>query len=193
MDVHLRAGEDLVLPNNEQALVAQCLAGNELAIRDLIQHFRGAVFGLCLRMLRHHQDAEDVTQETFVRAIRSLGTWQQDRQFRPWLMTIASNRCRSKLTARARRPVASEIVTQLPDRTPDDGSNLAEEVTLALGSLRDDYREAFLLFHEHQLSYAEIAERLKCPLGTVKTWVHRARRELVDTLRQRQVVEGRLR
>jgi RNA polymerase sigma-70 factor (ECF subfamily) len=61
---------------------------------------------------------------------------------------------------------------------------LAEEVELALSGLRDDYRQAFLLFHEQELSYAEIGELLDCPLGTVKTWVHRARLELLSQLRK---------
>ena len=60
---------------------------------------------------------------------------------------------------------------------------------MGLGRLRDKYRQAFVLFHENELSYAEIAEVMECPLGTVKTWVHRARRELIDHLRKRGVVE----
>ena len=53
------------------------------------------------------------------------------------------------------------------------------------GELRDEYRQAFVLFHEHELCYAEIAEAMEVPLGTIKTWVHRARRELIDALRKR--------
>ena len=52
---------------------------------------------------------------------------------------------------------------------------LAEEVALALSTLREQYRQAFLLFHQHELSYAEIADSLQCPIGTVRTWIHRAR------------------
>ena len=66
--------------------------------------------------------------------------------------------------------------------------NLAEEVSLALEDIREEYRQAFLLFHEQELSYADIAETLDCPVGTVKTWVHRARRELIERLRRREVV-----
>ncbi|KKL55005.1 hypothetical protein LCGC14_2259720, partial [marine sediment metagenome] len=68
-------------------------------------------------------------------------------------------------------------------------NDLAEEVELALGTLRAEYRQAFLLFHQHELSYAEISATLDCPLGTVKTWVHRARRELIARLAQRGVVQ----
>jgi RNA polymerase sigma-70 factor (ECF subfamily) len=71
----------------------------------------------------------------------------------------------------------------------EDERSLAEEVELAMGALRAEYRRAFLLFHEQQLSYQQIAEVLACPLGTVKTWVHRARREIVEQLTERGVVE----
>jgi RNA polymerase sigma-70 factor (ECF subfamily) len=68
---------------------------------------------------------------------------------------------------------------------------LAEEVALALNTLRAQYRQAFLLFHQHEMSYAEIADSLQCPIGTVRTWIHRARRELIRFLQTREVVESR--
>ncbi|MBX7166721.1 MAG: RNA polymerase sigma factor [Pirellulales bacterium] len=172
-------------------LVQRCLADDESARVDLVERFRGQVFGLCYRMLRHRQDAEDVTQEAFVRVFRSLKSWDPERDFRPWLLAIAGNRCRSWLAARSRRPQSKDLSSELADDSPDQGAHrqLAEEVELALAELRDEYRKAFLLFHEQQLSYQEIADALGCPLGTVKTWVHRARREMADYLRRRGVVE----
>ena len=68
------------------------------------------------------------------------------------------------------------------------GQILAEEVDLALQGIRDDYRKAFELFHRSQLEYQQIAEQLEVPLGTVKTWVHRARQEIVQKLAKREVV-----
>ncbi len=65
------------------------------AVVELVETFRGQVFGLCYRMLRHRQDAEDVAQESFVRALRSLKSWDQKREFLPWLLAIAANRCRT--------------------------------------------------------------------------------------------------
>lgn len=157
---------------------------------ELVERFRGQVFGLCYRMLGHRQDAEDVAQESFVRALRSLETWDSRRDFSPWLLAIAGNRCRSMLATRRRLPKPSCEVEDLPDaRSFRTEGHLAEEVALALGRLRDEYRQAFVLFHEQELTYAEIAEMLDCPIGTVKTWVHRARRELSSHLRRRGVVE----
>ena len=178
------------MPDEVAVLATQCLAGDQSAMRQLVDRFRGQVFGLCYRMLGHRQDAEDVTQESFVRALRSLHLWDQTRDFKPWLLAIAGNRCRTLLSSKARRPVASPIVDQLPDRSSDHegAKHLAEEMTLALGQLRAEYKQAFLMFHEQELSYAEIAEAMHCPLGTIKTWVHRARRDLIDQLRDRQVL-----
>ena len=171
-------------------LVERCLAGEHAAIVELIDRFRGQVFGLCFRMLGHRHDAEDMSQETFVRAVRSLRNWDENRPFEPWLLSIAGNRCRTLMALRKKRPMNNPQLEFVPDDAPDmqAAGHLAEEVSLALENVRDDYRRAFLLFHEQELSYDQIAEAMDVPLGTVKTWVHRARRELIDQLQKRGVV-----
>jgi RNA polymerase sigma-70 factor (ECF subfamily) len=173
-----------------RTLVNRCLAGDQGAMLLLVDRFRGQVFGLCYRMLGQRQDAEDAAQETFVRVLKNLHRWDPLRDFEPWLLAIAGNRCRTALSARKRRPAVEMLQDQIPDRTPSNhaAANLEEEVALALSYLREEYRQAFLLFHQQQLSYEEIAGALAVPLGTVKTWVHRARREMTDRLRRRGVV-----
>jgi RNA polymerase sigma-70 factor (ECF subfamily) len=168
-------------------LVDRCLTGEHSAVLALVDQFQGPVFGLCYRMLRHHQDAEDMAQETFVRALRSLTQWDRQRGFLPWLLAIAGNRCRTLLSRKMRRPPPSTLVEDPMDKAADNepARGLAEELNLAMRSLRDEYRQAFVLFHEQELSYAEIGAALDCPVGTVKTWVHRARRELIERLRGR--------
>jgi RNA polymerase sigma-70 factor, ECF subfamily len=174
-------------PDDLRVLVRQCLAGEQAAMLALVERFRGQVFGLCYRMLGQRQDAEDAAQETFVRVLKNLHRWDPERDFQPWLLAIAGNRCRTALASRRRRPVADSAVELLADDSPDQrpAQHLAEEVHLALAELRAEYRQAFVLFHEHELSYAEIAESMEVPIGTIKTWVHRARRELIDHLRHR--------
>jgi RNA polymerase sigma-70 factor (ECF subfamily) len=156
----------------------------------LVERYEGRVFGLCYRMLGQREDAEDMTQETFTRALRFLHQWDSQRAFEPWLLAIAGNRCRTQLARRQRRPVNCTLVEPVPDGRPDSqaAENLAEEVQLALKSLREEYRQVFVLFHEHEMSYEEIGRSLDCPLGTVKTWVHRARKELILFLRKREVL-----
>ncbi|MGC3968209.1 MAG: RNA polymerase sigma factor [Pirellulales bacterium] len=173
-------------------LVVRCLRGDDRAMLALVERHQPQVYGLCYRMVGHRQDAEDVAQETFVRVLRSLAQWDSSREFMPWLLAIAANRCRTLLGRRSKRPTASSDVEFAPDGRPDRHAALqtAEEVQCALVGLREEYRQAFLLFHVDQLSYAEIGAALEVPLGTVKTWVHRARLELASVLRERGVVEG---
>lgn len=179
------------MPDDVPELVRRCLSGDEAAMTELIGLFRGQVFGLCYRMLGHRQDAEDMTQESFVRAFRSLNRWDSRRDFRPWLLAIAGNRCRTLLANRRRTPRPTSEVDHLPDARSDrqQQSNLAEEMKVALSYLREEYRQALVLFYEQQMECSEIAEVLDCPVGTVKTWLRRARRELAEQLRRRGVLE----
>lgn len=126
-----------------------------------------------------------------MRALGSLKRWDPSREFRPWLLAIAGNRCRTLLAKRQRRPPLRHLPDAIPDRSPDllAAHHLAEEVERALQRLRAEHREAFRLFHEQQLSYEQISRALDCPLGTVKTWVRRARSGIVDELLRRGVIE----
>lgn len=178
-------------PNADRALVSRCLAGDSAAIRSLVEGCQGAVYGLCYRMLRHRQDAEDVTQETFVRALGSLHRWDSERPLLPWLLAIAANRCRTALSRRSRRPVPMESFHELPDhRTLNEREGLEGELERALGLLREEYRMVFVLFHEQGLAYEEISRVLQRPVGTIKTWLHRARAEMVRHLSRRGIVCG---
>lgn len=178
------------MPDDVTELVRRSRLGEQAAMTELVELFRGQVFGLCYRMLGQREDAEDITQESFVRAMRSLGRFDSRREFRPWLLAIAANRCRTLLASRRKVPKPSSEVEELPDaRSLREERHIGEEVALALTTLREEYRQAFVLFHQQELNYAEIAEVLGCPVGTVKTWVHRARRELADFLRRRGIVE----
>ena len=185
--------EDAPLTDDLRQLIRCCLAGDQQAMVDLVNRFRGQVFGLCYRMLGHRQDAEDAAQETFTRALRNLRSWDSSRDFEPWLLAIAGNRCRTALSRRMRRPPPRSLNEPVASNAPDmqAAKQLAEEVELALRSLREQYREAFVLFHQHEMSYAQIAETMDCPIGTVRTWIHRARRELIHFLQAREVVESR--
>lgn len=171
-------------------LVNRCIEGQQPAIGELVNRFRGQVFGLCFRMLGQREDAEDATQETFVRVVNNLHRWDPTRAFEPWLLTIAGNRCRTKLAKRKRRPTVLTLDYPVPDATVEKrkAELLAEEVALGLVGIREEYREAFLFFHQKEMSYIEISEEMGVPLGTVKTWVHRARRELINRLRKRGVL-----
>jgi RNA polymerase sigma-70 factor, ECF subfamily len=158
-------------------------------MRMLVERYQHVVFRLCYRMLGQRQDAEDVAQETFLRAFRSLGQFDPQRAFEPWLLTIAANRCRTVLAARGKRRYARELPEMLADPSGDvlAARQMEEELTFALGRMREEYRLALVLFHEQERSYAEMSEILDRPVGTIKTWVHRARQELLAHLRSRGI------
>lgn len=176
----------------DRALALRARGGDQLAMRELVHTHEGLVLRLCQRMLGNRHDAEDVVQEAFVRAFRGLLGWDSTRAFRPWLLAIAANRCRTALSRRRSIPSDTQVLAEeLPER--GDGGHglrhLNEEVQLALGELRAEYRQAFELFHFEQFAYAEIASVLEVPVGTVKTWIHRARQEMAARLISRGVVE----
>ncbi len=173
-----------------QELVGRCQAGHSSAVREFIARYEGPVFGLCYRMLAQRQDAEDMAQETFVRAVRHLDQWDRQRDILPWLLAIAGNRCRSLLATRKRRPVNTELFEVAATDSQHDSAAelLREELQRALGRLRPEYARAFVLFHERELPYEAIGQLLEVPLGTIKTWIHRARKELVQTLRAREAL-----
>lgn len=174
----------------DDELVGRCLRGRPDAFQELVDRFQGEVYGLCARMLGHRHDAEDVTQEVFVRVARSLARWDRSRPLRPWVMTIAVNRCRTWLGRRANRPEPVDYLHDLPDR-PTDGPSweLVTAIRACVDSLRDEYRLVFVLFHEQGQSYEEIADTIERPVGTVKTWLHRARAEVLTELRKRGLVD----
>lgn len=171
-------------------IVNRYLENDTSAFAQLMRRYQDRVFRLCYHLLRNRQDAEDATQETFTRVARHLDHWDQSRPLEPWLMTIAGNRCRTVLARR--RPHISLAEGYDPSSNSSsqqrEAEFLEEEIRLALDEIREEHREAFILFHQHQLSYQEIADRLDCPVGTIKTWVHRARAQLIRHLRQRDVL-----
>ncbi len=176
---------------DDVALVEALRSGDQQAPRLLIERYQGVVYGLCYRMLNHQQDAEDVVQETFIRALRAMAGFDSTRPIVPWLLEIAANRCRSALSRRARRPMLAltDPAYDLADprsgvADPDD---LAGELERALDGLRPEYRLVFVLFHSQHLSYDDIALVVTRPIGTVKTWLHRARAQLAEELSKRGI------
>lgn len=176
--------------DDDAALVRRCLGGDESAVRLLIERFQDAVFGLCLKFLRHRHDAEDVAQEVFVRIVRGLKGWDPTRPLKPWVLAIAANRCRTHAAKKGSRPEPVDFLPEsLAAADPDDSLELRRELATALADLRPDYRSVFVMFHEQGHPYEVIAERIGRPVGTVKTWLHRARLELFERLRGRGLIE----
>src|ERR1041384_2028371 len=132
----------------------------------LVERFQPEVYGLCVRLLHHRHDAEDVTQEVFLRVFRSLAGWDSGRPLRPWIMGIAVNRCRTWMVQKRRRPETVDYLQEVvAGQLSDDSAELRAEIHAALADLRVEYRTVFVLFHEQGRPYEEIAQALDRPVG----------------------------
>ncbi len=190
MEDSQRATEANMSLDSNAALVQRILQRDANAFTALVDRYQGFVFRICFGILRHRQDAEDATQDTFSRLVKYLDRWDPRRPLEPWLATVAGNRSRSQLARR--RPHTSLTAAGEPQTLATSQAHAAdairEEIGLAMRQLPARQQAAFRLFHEQSLSYDEIARRMDCPVGTVKTLVHRARRGLVERLQERDVV-----
>ena len=132
------------MTTDDVTLVRRCLRGEDDAIGALVRRFQAEVYGLCVRLLNHRHDAEDVTQEVFLRVFRSLRGWDPQRPLKPWVMGIAVNRCRTWMAQRVRRP---ELVDYLQDTAPgpvaDDSAEVLAEIKerefVRVGELSDRF------------------------------------------------------
>lgn len=178
-------------------LVARALEGSEEAYADLLRLYERPVFTLVLRMVRDRSAAEDLAQEAFLKAFDRLATYDPERKFSSWLFKIAHNTAIDRLRRREVDTVyLDEPVGEEPDgplravedtgvETPEaaaERSDLSRAFTRVVGRLRPEYRQVVLLRYQAGLEYGEIAEETGFPLGTVKTYLHRARKELAALL-----------
>ena len=183
----------------ELRLVRDAARGDRGAFARLVDLHQRTVFGLCLRLLADREEARDAAQETFVRAWGGLGSYDPVNPFAPWLLRIARNHCIDLL--RRRLPAArrveldapqgedGDLRAELPDlASPADeqlaGAQQASAVAVAVAALPPKYREVVHLFHVEHMSYKDIAATLEVPIGTVMTWLHRARAKLREQMRQ---------
>lgn len=177
------------MSGEDAELVRGALAGNQRACRDLVLRYQRQVFSVLMRVVRSPQDAEDLTQETFVRMFRALERYDPERPFTAWLFTIATRLGIDHLRRRRVKTVSLSVSepgsteertidVEDPGLLPDELASHAEEEVRArdlIDSLPEHYRIVVVLRHQQDLSYEEIAEALNMPLGTVKARIHRAR------------------
>ncbi|HEX2163745.1 MAG TPA: sigma-70 family RNA polymerase sigma factor [Thermoanaerobaculia bacterium] len=186
---------------SDAELAISAREGSEAAFRELVERFERPVFSLIVRMVRDRSLAEDLTQETFVKAYRNLAAYDAERKLSSWLFKIAHNATIDHLRRREVETVPLDaspddeerpgLDRRLADRTargPDlavGRGELARALEAAVAELRPEYREVVLMRFAEDLSYQEIALATGLPLGTVKTHLHRARKELVAALAAR--------
>ncbi len=176
--------------NGERKVIRRAQRGDERAMRELVDSHKDRLFAFVLRTVRHHHDAEEVCQEAFLRAFRSLDSFNFDYRFSTWLFTIGYRLCLNSL--RAKKDVTADLdFTTLPnvDVPVDAGSAVSEEarhlktlVWQAVDRLSTAQRATVLLFYRYDQGCAEIASVLQLPVATVKSHLHRARARLKDIL-----------
>ena len=185
---------------SDQEVVLQAREGLEAAYRELIRRYERPIFSLIYRMVRDRALAEDLSQETFIKALNAIDSYRPEYKFSSWIFKIANNAAIDQIR---RRELDTLSLDGSPHATtPDEieatalqvsarglsplealeSSELGGQIEQAIGRLRPEYRSCILLRHVEGLAYEEIAELMDLPLGTVKTYIHRARNELRDLL-----------
>ncbi len=169
--------------DDESSQILAARAGDPLAKSWLVQRWTSPVYRFCRRMLNNDEDARDAAQETLVKTLRNLHRYDPNRAFSTWVFGIARNTCIDEHRRRKRRahdePKDKDVVDGRP--TPLQTAARFQRATMlsdALQELPPMYREVLVLYHFEHKKYAEIAEILDCPLGTIMNRIFRARRKL---------------
>ena len=180
-------------------LVEQCLAGDEAAWEALVRTHTRRVYGFCYRFTGKDSEAQDLTQEVFLRVFRSLKSYRSDEgAFVTWLTRLSRNLLIDHYRRTKQERLTESIEEQLPTIEEKAGSGVrpdglldrreaSEALQAALQKLSPDLREAVILRDLQEMEYREIAGVLKIPEGTVKSRLNRGRAELARVLRQQRV------
>ena len=177
------------LPQSGDQDIAKELAAKKYreAFEMLLPRYKEKVFRLCFSMMRNQSHAEDMTQEVFLRIWKALPGYHGDASLSTWIYTISRNRCLTDLRRQGARPTVSltepeiEAVVDLcaAERTDVLASGTEMDIDWMLGQVSEKYRQTIVLFYLEQRSYEEVAAMLGIPLGTVKTFLHRGKKELL--------------
>lgn len=178
--------------------VEAALADDQDAFAELLYLFQDPVYNLCYRMLGDAGEAEDATQEAFLRAFLNLHRYDTKRSFKTWLMSIASNHCidrwrkrRMQLVSLDDEPTAAALALSSSDPLPEQAALSAEQSELLQGllmKLEESYRLPLVLRYWYDYSYAEIAQLMDTTESAIKSRLFRARRTLADLLSDRDAL-----
>jgi RNA polymerase sigma-70 factor (ECF subfamily) len=172
-------------------LISECIAGNEAAIEMLVRQYETGVFRLAVSIVGDQVDANEITQETFIAALRSLSSYEEKKSFKAWLYTIALNHSRShlrkrKVIERLRNTLNTIFRIETQRQTSPEESVIESEkeakVWQTLNQLDEPFRIVVVLRYFHELSIAEISEILSINEGTIHSRLHTARERLRNAL-----------
>ena len=185
----------------EQPLVSRCLDGDEAAWEELVRQHTRQVYGLCFRFTNSTQEAQDLTQDVFLRVFKTIKTFRSSEgSFHTWLARVTRNLLIDHYRRTRQERVTDSIEEQLPmldeaggaaSARPDQalaGREASEILQATLQRLSPDLREAVILRDLQEMEYREIADVLDIPEGTVKSRINRGRAELARLLRKQKLV-----
>ncbi|MFP6581557.1 MAG: sigma-70 family RNA polymerase sigma factor [Candidatus Hydrogenedentota bacterium] len=184
---------------DDQTLTGDARTGDYAAFEELVRRYRNDVYGLAYHYVRNREDAWDISQEVFIKAHRAIGSFRGDSSFKTWILRITANRCKDFFKKRKLKTISLddsmpearfESVAARPDESMAS-SELGQRITQALDTLSDKHKTAFVLRELEGLSYENMAEVMKCSLGTVMSRLHHARKKLQQTLLDMGVMEDR--
>jgi len=192
------------MKKEDNTLIQNSLSGDRQAFEKLYQKYRNQIYGTLVQRLSDRDTVDDLMQNTFLRAYRSLHTFKGNAAFSTWLTQIALNVYRSHLRS---QQVRQNWVSQTEDpetvptvirdlKTSDSPDQIVQNrertelVRQSIQNLPERYRKAMWLRYVKDWSYEEITHALQVPLGTVKTWLCRARRQLKSDFRKRGLQPG---
>jgi RNA polymerase sigma-70 factor, ECF subfamily len=173
-------------------LITECITGNEEAIETFVRKYETGVFRLALSILGDQAEAHEVTQETFLSALRALPSYQEKQSLKAWLYTIALNHSRShlrkqKVIERLRATLAAAFRVEAQKQVSPEEAMVQSEKEAALWNalkqLDERHRTVLVLRYFHEFSIAEISEMLSVKEGTIHSRLHNARERLRDALK----------
>lgn len=174
----------------DQELARRVQVGEQEAFGELVRRYQAPVFNVCYRFLNDRAEAEDLTQEVFLRAYQRFNQYDQERPFGPWIRRVAANLCLNQLEARQTPTLLLDDERDEPaSQEMDDPAVMHQQaeqiqaIRQALAALPPRYRLVIELRHFQELSYEEIAQELRIPLSDVKSHLFRARQLLASKLR----------
>lgn len=171
------------MKETDEHWVERAQNGDSSAMERLYRMHAPAVHDYALRYSRNRDVAEEVTQETFIRAFRSIGRFRRQSKFRTWLFTIAMNRLRTEMSKRGKRTgdlALDDVEVGVEQATPSGMSK--RTLNRALSELPEGYRQVILLHDVMGMEHKEIAELRETSVGTSKSQLHKARAKLRETL-----------
>jgi len=184
--------------DQELQWVLQARAGDQEAFAEIVKAYERPVYNLAYRMLGSESEAEDAAQETFIKVYSRLDTYDPERKFSSWILSVASHHCIDRLRRRKENAVSMEEIMAwrcVPDQKPKPedrtlNADREREIRALLQQLPEEYRLLIILRYWHEYSYEEMSEITETTVSAVKSKLHRARKQMAEMMAEQKQVSA---